>query len=486
MTYEEAREFIKQSNRYGIKPGLETICELLARLGNPQEHLKVIHIAGTNGKGSTSAFITTVLGAAGYRVGRFLSPAVFSYREGIQIAQRRKGEQEGNNGNKNNAYINNNHSINEESLDKEADDCFDFDYPDKDSIGIEYISESGVCEAMERIQPICEAMLKEGLSHPTSFEIETAMAMLYFIQKQVDFVVLEVGLGGRLDATNIVKQPVLSIITSISMDHMQYLGDTLDKIAYEKAGIIKHNVPAVTCQQEATVLNILEEVCREKETQLSISEFDRVTQVSYTSEETIFTFREAEGHERYKIKLLGDYQVSNAVLAIQAIKILRSKGYYISEAALKWGLYETRWSGRFEIIAKNPYLVIDGAHNEEAANVLRRSIDLYFTNRRIIYMIGVLADKDYKSILRITAPLADMMITLTPNNPRALASSELAKEALALGKRVIDAGNTREALRFAFQEAGVEDVIIAFGSLSFLGELVNLLGVRKDDETYDR
>jgi dihydrofolate synthase/folylpolyglutamate synthase len=440
MTYEEAREFIRNSNQYGIVPGLETITELLRRLGNPQEKLKVIHVAGTNGKGSVSALITSILCEAGYRVGRYLSPAVFTYREIIQVAEKR----------------------------------------------IEYITVEGICDAIAKIKPACEDMVKEGFAHPTSFEIETAMAMLYLLSEQVDFAVIEVGLGGRLDATNVIKHPVCSIITSISMDHMKILGDTLEKIAAEKAGIIKEGSPAVTCRQEPGVLKVLEETCKGKNTKLVVSDFDKAAKVRFTPEETSFSIVSEKKEDIYRIRLLGEYQVDNAVLAVKAAEVIDKLGYPISDEAVKNGLFNAKWSGRFEVIARDPYLVIDGAHNEDAALVLKKSIQLYFTNRRIIYMIGVLADKDYKKILKITAPLADVIITLTPNNNRALSSDALAKEARAFHNRVMDAGNMKEALRLAYKEAGVNDVIIAFGSLSFLGDLVSTLGIRKDDVTYDR
>lgn len=451
MNYEEAREFINNSNQYGCVPGLETITELLKQLGNPQEQLKVIHVAGTNGKGSTSAFLTSILTAAGYVVGRYISPAVFSYRERIQISKR---NMEGDN-----------------------------------TIEVDYISEKGICDTITRIKPVCEQMIKEGFAHPTSFEIETAMAMLYLLWEQVDFAVIEVGLGGRLDATNVIRHPVCSVITSISMDHMQYLGDTLGQIAKEKAGIIKDGSPVITCRQEPEVMKVFEEVCKEHNSRLVISEIDKVKKIRFSPAGTTFSLDfsglEQESNciceEKYTIKLLGEYQPDNAVLAIQAARMINESGYPISEDAIKEGLKLTKWSGRFEVIAEKPYIIIDGAHNEDAAIRLSKSIQLYFTNRRIIYMIGVLADKDYRSILKYTAPLAEVIITLTPNNSRALSSAVLAKEAEQYGKRVIDAGNVEKATELALEEAGEEDIIIAFGSLSYLGDLVNTLGLRKGD-----
>ncbi len=436
MTYQEAREFIEESNKYGSKLGLQAITELLARLGNPQEQVKVIHVAGTNGKGSTTAYMASILAAEGYRLGRYISPAVFSYRERIQIsfcmAASREGEIE---------------EIHPEST--------------------EFISRQGICDSIMRIKPVCEAMAAEGFSHPTSFEIETAMAFLYFAWQQVDFAVIEVGLGGRLDATNAVTKPVCCVIASISMDHMQYLGDTLEKIAREKAGIIKNRVPVVTCRQKPAVLQVLEEVCHEKEAALLIADAQDAQVNSFLPEGTIFSYDNSE----YRIKLLGRHQIANAVLALGAAKALRLRGYAISDRALHQGLLMARWRGRLEVIAAKPYFLIDGAHNLDAAEKLGEAIREYFSGRRIIMVIGVFADKEYSEILRLTAPLASLVITLTPDNNRALTSAQLALEAQKYCPAVIDANTAEQAVLEAYKEAAKEDVIIAFGSLSFLGEL---------------
>ena len=499
MYYEEAREFINDSNQYGCVPGLETITELLKQLGNPQEQLKVIHVAGTNGKGSTSAFLSSILTAAGYVVGRYISPAVFSYRERIQISRQiieenkpiyNKFQED-----KNYSQDKKLKEINNQNIDKgrlSGDNLFDKQviHDDKGAsdfvINIDYITKQGVCDTIEKIKPVCEQMVLQGFSHPTSFEIETAMAMLYLLWEQVDVAVIEVGLGGRLDATNVIKHPVCSVITSISMDHMQFLGDSLELIAGEKAGIIKKDAPTITCKQEPEVRKVLEKVSKDRNSTLTIAEIDNVKDIKFTTEETVFFLDTIDGEQKYIIRLLGEYQIGNAVLAIQTARIMNELGYPIDENAIKKGLYDTKWSGRFERIASKPYVIIDGAHNEDAALRLRKSIQLYFTNRRIIYMIGVLADKDYKSILKLTAPLAEVIITLTPNNSRALPSAELAKVAKLYCNRVLDAGNLQKAVKLVYEEAKEEDVIIAFGSLSYLGELVNTFGIRKEEEANDR
>jgi dihydrofolate synthase/folylpolyglutamate synthase len=460
MTYEEARNFIDQSNQYGSKLGLEAVTELLSRLGNPQEQVKVIHVAGTNGKGSTTAYIASILAMEGYKIGRYISPAVFSYRERIQLTCSKAGTDE--------------KEQKEIHLLKSCltEDSFaDINCTENSTVlkvaDTEFISRQGVIDAIGRIKPACEAMVKEGFSHPTTFEIETAMAFLYFAWQQVDFAVVEVGLGGRLDATNVVTKPVCCVIASISMDHMQYLGNSLAEIAREKAGIIKNAVPVVTCRQEPEVLPVLKEACREKDAVLLVADAREAEVLTFLPEGTVFHY----GNRRYGIKLLGRHQVTNAVLALCTAEVLRQQGYQISDRALDQGLLVTRWRGRLEVIARKPYFLIDGAHNEDAAEKLAEAVREYFPGRRIIMVVGVFADKDYCGILKRTAPLASLIITLTPNNSRALASEQLALEAQKCCPAVIDANTAEQAVREAYKEAAGEDVIIAFGSLSFLGEL---------------
>ena len=434
MTYEEARNFIEQSNQYGSKLGLETVTELLSRLGNPQEQIKLIHVAGTNGKGSTTAFIASILAAEGYRVGRYISPAVFSYRERIQITDK----------------------VTEKITDRKTL-----------QLRSDFITKQGICDAISAIKPICEAMVADGLSHPTSFELETAMAMLYFCQEQVDFAVIEVGLGGRLDATNTVKQPICSVITSISMDHMQFLGDTIEKIAGEKAGIIKEGRPVITGNTQEQVWKVLTGAAKEKHAPLILADSAQAELSSFSPEGTVFQY---EGNE-YSIRLLGKHQISNAVLAIKAAQVIREYGYHLSIEAIRQGLWLTSWSGRFEVIARKPYFIMDGAHNEDAALRLKDAITSYFQEKKLIFVLGVFADKDYQTILRITAPLANLIITLTPENARALPSSELAREAKKYCPAVIDGKTAEQAVKLAYEAASEEDVILAFGSLSFLGAI---------------
>lgn len=447
MTYEEARKFIKETEKLGSKPGLEAITRLLNRLGNPQEKLKIIHVAGTNGKGSTIAFLSAILAANGFRVGRYVSPSVFSYREKIQIL-----------------HVDNPLT---EHVKKEVN------HMDEYELISDYISRDSVSRAVKKIKPICEQMVRDGYAHPTSFEIETAMTFLYMYWEQVDFLILESGMGGRLDATNVIGHPLCTIITSIGMDHMQYLGDNIEKIAVEKAGIIKMNVPIITCKQEPEAEKVLQNKAKELKSPFVIADLARVDKIRYEKDFTEFNYFYDDKVKEYRIHLLGKYQIQNAILALEAARIIHQSGYPLDMEKIRIGLLLAKWSGRFERISSLPDFFIDGAHNEKAAISLRDSIEIYFTNRRLIFMIGVLADKDYKSILRILAPLAHTIITLTPDNPRALASDRLAEEASVYCSRVLDGVNIRQALKMAYQEAGEDDVILAFGTLSFLGCLVN-------------
>lgn len=481
MTYKEAREFIDQSKQYGSKLGLETVSELLNRLGNPQDQLKVIHVAGTNGKGSTAAMISSILASEGYLVGRYISPAVFSYRERIQISKASVSSStkatvdiEVSNDTGDHRFSertkadNISRNTGEYKASNNTANCNSDEYTE---IITDYITEEGVCDTIKVIKSVCESMVRDGLHHPTSFEIETAMALLYLFWEKVDFAIVEVGLGGRLDATNVFRKPICCVITSISMDHMQYLGDTLELITREKAGIIKPGSPVITGNKAPDIRKVIAQTCIEMGAELTIAE-EEAKDIIYSPEGTTFLYQ----GEKYILRLLGKYQINNAILAILTANVMQKLGYAISNQSLKNGLYQARWCGRFEMLTRAPYFIIDGAHNEDAAIKLKESLELYFSDRRKIFILGVLADKDYRSILRITAPLAGTIITLTPDNSRALASSQLAKVAKEYSQsNVFDAGTVTRAVEYAYEIAGKEDVIIAFGSLSYLGELTEYI-----------
>ncbi len=427
MKYQEAVEYIEGLSKYGIKPGLGTITELCKRLGNPQEELEFVHIAGSNGKGSTLAFVSTIIKCAGYKVGRYISPAIFEYREKIQIGERP-------------------------------------------------ITQKKLCELTEQLKAVCEEMVADGFAHPTPFEFETAMAFLYFKEMAVNVVVLETGMGGRGDATNLITTTKVAVLTSISMDHMQYLGDTLEKIATEKAGIIKPDCAVVSQVQEEEAAWVIRRECEKKGTVLTFVEPEKGKRIRYGLNRQRFDYN---GYKDLEISLLGTYQIENAMLAVEVIEALRRSGMEISENALRTGLKEAKWLGRFSLIGKKPYFVVDGAHNEDAAKKLAESIAFYFTNKRIIYIIGILRDKEYEKIIELTAEYADQIITVkTPNNPRAMDSYELAQEVAKIHPCVTAASSLEEAIELAYLLAGKDDVILSFGSLSYLGAMIKLVEKR--------
>ncbi len=457
LTKEETQEFLKEREKLGSVLGLDSIRELMQELGNVQERLSVIHVAGTNGKGSVCAMISSILQEAGYRVGMYTSPAVFERREQYQV-----------NG--------------------------------------QPVSEQEFAELMTDIKKACERMEERGV-YPTLFEVETAAAFLYFYRRRCQAVLLETGMGGAMDATNIIRKPSVSVLTSISMDHMKFLGNSIEEIARQKAGIIKENsfAAAVRPRQEQ-VRKVLEEICQKKHTELVYTEKEKaedvhVESVSFDKEkekaedihvESGVSFdKEKEQPEdraqnflcfsygdygKLRLSMTGAYQTENSICAIKAIELLRKQGWKITNEQVKKGLEQARWEGRFSRLCREPLVVMDGAHNEDAAKKLRETLKMGFTNYKIIYIIGVLADKEYDKILKIMTPLAWKVFTVTPNHPRAFDGALLAERAEAYHSDVRFCGTVSEGLEQAFacaksKTAGEKAMILAFGSLSYLGEI---------------
>lgn len=429
MTEKECLDFMDELKKSGIVPGLGSIKELCRRLGNPQDAFPCIHIAGTNGKGSVLAYLSTVYKTAGYRVGAFSSPAVFNPRETIRV--------DGKN-----------------------------------------MTKKAYTEDLEKIKEAVETIKADGLPAPTAFEAEVALAFLYFADKKCDIVILEAGMGGREDATNLITRTLAAVLMPIGMDHMQFLGGTLDKIAYQKAGIVKKGCVAVSAvqQEEAAA-----EIRKEAEKQGCSCIFATVPEkIKYGLKKQKFTYRDAFGtlHKDMEITIPGVCQTENAAVAIEVVEALnRQNAFVVSEENLRRGLLETSWPGRFEVLREKPYFVIDGAHNEPAAKKLVQSVSAYFSNKRIIYIMGMLKDKEYEKVAEITYPYADQIITVTPpENKRALSAMDLAAAVSAYHPRVTTAGSVEEAVEMAYLLAGKEDVILCFGSLSFLGRVRNILG----------
>lgn len=430
MTYKEARVYLDDVSKYGSVLGLDTIRNLLQELGNPQDDLCFVHIAGTNGKGSVLAYTSTILSEAGYRTGRYVSPTVVSYLERIQV--------DGN-----------------------------------------WISEQKFAELTEKIQKAIVRMEANGQHQPTVFEIETAIAFLYFREMECDIAVLETGLGGELDATNIIKKTKASVFTSISMDHMGFLGNTITEIAEKKAGIMKPGCPAVSSVQQKEVREILRNKARALGCPLSFVDKEQITVLSESYRGQVFTYKKSGDIE---IALAGEHQAENAAAAYEVIEELRLQGYRIPEEAAEEGFRKTKWPGRFTCIHEEPIFMIDGAHNENAARRLSASVKKYFSGKRLILIVGVFKDKEYEKMAEIMAPLAEVIYTVDlPDEERSLPKEQLKTAVSRYCSQSYAASSITSAVQSAYQEAGKEDVILAFGSLSYMGQMIQTAEVLHGD-----
>ena len=419
MNYKEARVYLDEVSKYGSVLGLESMRELLRRLGDPQNELKFIHISGTNGKGSVLAYLSTILSGAGYRTGRYISPTLFSYRERIQV---------------------------------------DGEYIEKESLACHVTAIAAAAEDMQ----------KAGLPSPTVFEIETALAFLYFKEKRCDIVTLEVGCGGLLDATNVITTTLMEVIASISMDHTDLLGDTLARIAAQKAGIIKPDTMVVSAQQKSEAAQVIEDTCKEQHCTLQMVDESKISNVHYGAEGQTFSYKT---WENVAISLAGSYQIKNAALALEGVEALRKLGYALSDQQVREGLLHTAWRGRFTTLRRDPTVIIDGAHNPAAALELKESLERYFPGKMLYFVMGMFKDKDYAQVIDLTAPLARHIITVeTPGNPRAMPARELAEAVGKVNPSVEWADSVAHGVEKALAMAGKEDAVIVFGSLSFLGE----------------
>lgn len=432
MNYSEAMDYLNSVATKGSIYGLETMRLLLREFGNPQDGLKCIHVAGTNGKGSVIAFLDSVLRKAGYKTGRYISPSVLDYREKIQI-----------NG--------------------------------------EYISEDDVAELVTEIKEVTEK-----IREATVFEIETIMAFLYFARSDCDYVILETGLGGAEDATNVITNPLASVIVSISMDHMNILGDTIEEIASCKAGIIKENCKTVIMKQKPSVQTVFADRCRQMNSKLAVADYDMATVKSENIKYRRFDYKEFKD---IVISLTGRYQINNAVLALEVIKELRTMGIVIPDEAVYEGMVKADWPARFSCLDDGDVkFFADGAHNEDAARSLRETMLQYFEGKKLIFIMGVLADKEYEKVIALTADLAEFIITITPPSPRALDAEQLKMAVSKVNRNVTATLSLEIAVDNAYEYAKSGDdandyVIVAFGSLSYMGDLYRVMDVRKAERS---
>lgn len=428
MNYQEALEFIETSHKFGMRLGLENSYKLLELLGNPQDKLKFVHVAGTNGKGSVCSFISNTLKEQGYKVGLYTSPYLETFTERIRL--------NGNN-----------------------------------------IPEEDVARIITIMKEKIEQMVGEGFAYPTEFEIETAMAFYYYWEQQADYVVLEVGLGGRYDATNVIKSPLLSIIVSISLDHVGVLGDTLGKIAYEKAGIIKEDGIAVVYKQKQEAEEVIKDVCKEKNTKYIEANFENLVIKRSDINSQVFDCNVlGEEFENMEISLIGEHQVNNAVVSLTAIKVLRDeKQVEISDEAIRRALLNTKWPGRIEKIRNNPTFIIDGAHNEDGARSLSKALEKYFNGKRMTLLIGMLKDKDIDGVLEILMDKFDKVITTTPDSDRSISCEELKGKIEKYVPNVTAIENINEAVKYVLDNATEDEIIISAGSLYMIGHVRQLI-----------
>ena len=415
MTVQQATDYIHSKFRKGATPGLHRVRELLGLLGNPEKQLKFVHIAGTNGKGSTAAMTASILNHAGYRAGLFTSPFIYRFHERIQFC----GEQIG----------------------------------DEDLVTV-----------VEYVQGFAETMAEP----PTEFELVCGIAMEYYARKKADIVVLEVGMGGEKDATNAIECPEVAVITNIGLDHTDALGDTVEQIALAKAGIFKENGSAVVYRASQSVEQVYEQVCAQKNIRLRKADFDSLVRVSHGLEGQVFDCGTRKG---LVLPLLGDHQLHNASVVLSVADALIEKGWKITEEDIREGIATVTWPGRFDIVGRDPLFIIDGGHNPQCIEALVKNIQDYLADRRVIALVGVLADKDYGEMFRPVMELVEQFVCVTPDSPRKLEARLLAQYLQENGAKAEGFDTMPEGVAAALELAGKDGVVLCFGSLYSIGDI---------------
>lgn len=410
MSIQNTLEYIHNVSWLGSKPGLSRTYELLEKLGNPHKKLKFVHVAGTNGKGSSCAFISSVLTKAGYKTGLYTSPFINFFNERIRIDGK----------------------------------CI----PDED---------------LERCTDVVRPLAESMSDHPTEFEIITALAMKYFADNNCDIVVLEVGMGGELDSTNVIDTPVCTVITSIGLDHTSQLGNTLAEVASAKAGIIKGG-PVVCYERTGDAYDVIAKKCKQTDSHLICADFSAIKNLTLGINGSKFDFAQFDSLE---IQLVGSYQPYNASLAITALLELRNAGYNITDEDIRTGIRITQWSGRFEVLGKDPLFILDGAHNPHGMKAAANSFSSLFGDEKIIFITGAMADKDVDGMFSVITPMADIFYTVTPENPRSMKAEDLASHIRALGADALSCESFDDAVKKALDRAGKDGIIAALGSLYF-------------------
>ena len=415
LSMEQSLAYIHGLYRKGAKIGLAREQQLLALLGNPEKELKFIHIAGTNGKGSTAAMIASILHKAGYKTGLFTSPYIYRFNERIQLA----GEQ----------------------------------IPDGDVIRL-----------TAKLRALAETM--DEL--PTEFEFVTAMAMEYYREQKADIVVLEVGMGGLNDATNVIPAPEVAVITNIGLDHTDMLGDTVEKIAANKAGIFKEGCHAVVYRGSRGVEAVYESLCAEKNIPLKKADFENLVSVSHDLSGQAF---HCGSRKDIFLPLLGDHQMHNTAVVLSIADALKKRGWQITEQHIYDGIRDVSWPGRFDIVCREPLFIIDGGHNPQCIDALVTNIRDYLTGRKVVALTGVLADKDYGEMFRPVMDLVSGFVCITPDNPRKLDAKALAGHLQQAGAQAVACESVAEGVRLAKELAGNTGAVLCFGSLYAIGDI---------------
>ncbi len=415
MTYEESLAYIHSICWKGSKLGLERTRELLEKLGNPEKKLKFIHIAGTNGKGSTAAMLSSILEEAGYKVGLYTSPFINRFNERMQI----------------------NH---------------------------EQIPDGELAELTEQIRPFADAMADS----PTEFELITALAMVYFAGHGCDIVVLEVGMGGALDSTNVIDVPEAAVLAAMGLDHVRELGPTMADIARAKAGIIKTGGDVISYGGNPEADQVFVQACQERGAKLHQPDFSAIVPGEFSLEGQSFSYGDMRD---LHIPLVGEYQMRNAAVVLETVKVLQAKGWHITGENIRRGLSQTRWPARFEVLRRDPVFIVDGGHNPHGIRATAQSLERLFPGRKITFVTGVMADKDVESILSLVVPLAAEFFTVRPDNPRAMSAQELAERIQAMGAKATACGSVADGVARAIQAEGPHGVACALGSLYMSGEV---------------
>lgn len=427
MKYQEAMKYITEVGNFGSNYGLERTYKLLELLDNPQDKLKIIHVAGTNGKGSTTAMITSMLKGCGYKVGMYTSPFLEEFEERIQI--------------------------NGENIPKEK-----------------------LAQLITKIKYAVDKVIEEGYNHPTEFEIITVLMFLYFATEEVDFAVVEVGLGGRLDSTNVIT-PILSVITSISFDHTNLLGNTLEEIAAEKAGIIKSCIPTVIYPQEEMAERVISSKCQELDSKLYKINKEDAKLINIIKEDKIYQQVKVKLDDEYDVKLplLGEHQILNLAVALKALEVIKDKAPKLNRESIVKSLATVRWNGRLEIMSNSPYVVIDGAHNIQGITQLDKNIKKYFEYKDMYLILGILADKDVEHMVKVITPKAKKVFTVTPNSMRAETAEELMNEVKKYNESCEAYNDYKNAFEDALKLCKKDDLLLISGSLYMIGEMRGII-----------